>query len=98
MEVFIAVISILFTTLVINRLFDAMEEEPSMEKIITYFILNWFLILAVLIFKLVSLMGNQGRNLVEKFGKIFTLGYLVSFFFVTAYGSYAILYDRFFGD
>lgn len=60
MELVIAVISLLFTMLVINRLYDAMDEEPGMKKIIIYFIQNWCLIFAVLVLKLISLLGERG--------------------------------------
>ena len=43
-------------------------------------------------------MGNYGRDLIDKYGKALTLAYLISFFLATIYGSYAILYDRFFGE
>ena len=38
MELFIAVVSLLFTVLVINRLYDAIEEEPGMKYVVIYFI------------------------------------------------------------
>lgn len=57
MELFIAIISVFFTVLVIDRLCDAIDEEPGMKYVIIYFIENWLLILAVLVLKIVSLMG-----------------------------------------
>lgn len=98
MELFIAIISVFFTVLVIDRLCDAIDEEPGMKYVIIYFIENWLLILAVLVLKIVSLMGQWGNDLIESYGKPLTLAYLASFFLVTVYGSYAILYDRFFGE